>query len=163
MIDNVDLIGNVMTFLRPQDVNRLLRCSKSVARAVSSHEELFWSSTRLVKVFRDAARFDGKHRLHWIGPPCKFQRRLEKPIETFSLDPIFEAREILKTLWALRESRGEKPGSLFLSCRILPEFSTIAMKCYLFSKNMNVGHPGAWPLTCVRKTRGIVPVVTRCL
>jgi hypothetical protein len=132
-MDNVDIVGCIVPHLGPWEVNRLLRCSRSVRSLVQSHEEAVWSRTGVVRTYRCAALQDGKLQFQWIR---------QRTVKCFEADPIKSARGIVTWLWDLKMSKNHEECALFVKCMICPEFLSVPVPCFLFATQ---GSEEKWP------------------
>ena len=135
-----DVLECIVDHLEPPHVNLLLRTSRAMRDCVQAHEESYWSQMRVVRIFREASVRDGKIRMSWI----------RRKAETFELEPILGARDILQTLWRIKRSRDMEDWSLFVDCEVWPDLLSVSMPCYLLrTKNSTSRVTDEWP--CDRK------------
>lgn len=136
----------ILFHLRPADVNRLIRVSKATREAVAPFEERYWSGTRLVQEYRAGDCQEGVLTMHWVS------RNL---MVTFAVEPLLSARDILASMWRLRQERSAGPWSLFVDVKKLL-FGNYPMRVphYLFKTELVDEHYSThierWPIyiTC---------------
>lgn len=114
----------IIFHLHAHNVNHLMRTSKHIKESVRPHEEKYWSGTRVVGVYRNAALEDGMMELAWVSKYL--------PPQSFLMKPVAGAIQILKSLWQLREERRNELLSLFVQCRVFPDVFPTPIPCYLF-------------------------------
>lgn len=124
-----EVVQHIMRHMDPVETNKLMRTSKTINTAIKPYEEWYWSGSRMVKVMRQGKLKDGKLQMMWI--------RDSYP-NMFELEPMASAREILDTLWKLKNTRNDERWSLFVDCNVWPDLLGVPVPCYLFKTDASV-------------------------